>query len=251
MNPLRLATMRPEWKLHWLMSSSERLALQALLEKTRPELSLEIGTYQGGSLQVLAHYSRKVISLDIDPGVETRLQPLFGNVEFRTGNSTTLLPSLVQELNRTGNQPDFVLIDADHSTEAVRRDIKAVLQLRIAKPMLVLMHDSFNPDCRAGILGVGWEQNPHVTAVDVDFVQGIYHKKAFDTAAARTMWGGFACAVLDPAVRSEPLEVQRTHQAIYDGIFPLSSHFPPKNIWAVRIFRGAKRRLQNMRVFAR
>lgn len=223
------------------MSIAERLAFQALLERIKPKLSLEIGTYQGGSLQVLSHYSQKVVSVDIDPKVETRLKPLFANVEFRTGNSTTLLPSLVEEMNGIGKQPDFVLIDADHSAEAVRRDIEAVLQFKILKPMVILMHDSFNPDCRAGILSARWVNHPQVAAVEVDFVQGIFHEKAHDTAAARTMWGGLACAYLEPKDRKGPFMITQSHEALFRCIYPLSSHQSKKNPRLNRLRHGIRR----------
>lgn len=219
------------------------MGLQALLERMRPELSLEIGTYQGGSLQVLAHYSREVISVDIDPEVARHLKPFFNNVEFRVGNSHTLLPSLIGELNQAGKQPDFVLIDADHSTEAVRRDIEAVLQIRICKPMVILMHDSFNPECRAGILSACWQDHSEVVAVEADFVQGIFHEKAHDTAAARTMWGGLACAYLEPRGRDGPLTIAQSHEALFKGIYPLSSHMPKKNPGWRRLLQGIRRRL--------
>jgi len=235
---------RPEWTLHWQMTVAERLALQALLDRMRPELSLEIGTYRGGSLQVLAHYSRQVISVDIDSEVHTRLQPLFSNVEFRTGNSETLLPSLVEELNQAGRHPDFVLIDADHSTEAVRRDIEAVLKFTTSQPMVILMHDSFNPDCRAGILSALWQSNSRVATVEVDFVQGVYHEKAHDTASARTMWGGLACAFLDSRNRTGPLVITQSHQALFDAIYPVSSHKSKIRAWFRRARQAIRRRMK-------
>jgi hypothetical protein len=185
-----------------------------------------VGTYQGGSLQVISHYSRKVISVDIDPEVASRLRPRFPGVDFRTGNSSTLLATLVAELNGAGRQPDFVLIDADHSTEAVRRDIHAILGLKVTKPMVVLMHDSYNPDCRAGILSADWQGCPQVAAVEVDLVQGIFHAKAHDTAVAGSMWGGFACALLGPESRTQPLVINQGHQSLFDAIYPRSSHRP-------------------------
>jgi cephalosporin hydroxylase len=41
--------------LPWHMGRADRLCLLALLAALRPELSIEVGTLFGGSLQVLAH----------------------------------------------------------------------------------------------------------------------------------------------------------------------------------------------------
>ena len=62
-------SLEPGFDLHWQMTNCERFALSGLLKRLQPKLSLEIGTYMGGSLQVLARFSQAVISVDIDPGV--------------------------------------------------------------------------------------------------------------------------------------------------------------------------------------
>lgn len=219
-------TLRPDWRLHWQMSLAERLILQSLLERIRPTLSVEIGTYKGGSLQAISALSEQVISVDIDPEVEANLKPLFSNVEFRSGDSATLVPELVEELNSLGEQPDFVLIDGDHSAEAVRRDANAMLRLRISKPLLILMHDSFNPNCRAGIAAADWAACPSVKSLEMDLVQGVFFEAGVDTAANRSMWGGFACAVLHPERRVEPLAISRSCEGVFQRIYRHSSHRP-------------------------
>lgn len=63
-----------QWPLEWSMTSSERLSIIRLLDTLRPAVSLEIGSYRGGSLQALSAFSQHVISVDIDPTVRSRLQ---------------------------------------------------------------------------------------------------------------------------------------------------------------------------------
>jgi hypothetical protein len=63
-NLARSLTNLPGLDLEWQMTNCERFALASLLERLEPELSLEIGSYRGGSLQVLSRYSKKVISLE-------------------------------------------------------------------------------------------------------------------------------------------------------------------------------------------
>jgi len=48
---------------------------------------------------------------------------------------------------------DFVLIDADHSSAGVQRDINNVLRYRPTRPLYIVMHDSFNPGAADVIMG--------------------------------------------------------------------------------------------------
>src|SRR5947209_1874642 len=125
--------------LYWQMTRAERFCLMHLLRVFKPELSLEIGTYKGGSLQVLSRYSREVLSIDIDPGVELTLRDHFPSVAFRSGDSGSLLPAVVREINASDRQVGFVLIDGDHSEAGLRRDAAAVLQLIPRRPICILM----------------------------------------------------------------------------------------------------------------
>lgn len=229
MNIARSLTNLPGLDLEWQMTNCERFALASLLERLEPDLSLEIGTYRGGSLQVLSRYSKKVISLDIDPTVETRLAKFFNNVEFRAGDSRALLPSVVSEINSTDALLGFVLIDGDHSAEGVQRNIEAVLKIQPKRRIVIILHHSFNADCRQGMRNARWADCPFVHYVELEFIPGIYHFLAYDTAEARTMWGGFACAVIEPNPRSEPLKIPESQKHLFETVFPESSHHPSKS----------------------
>lgn len=215
--------------LPWQMTNCERFALIGLLKRLQPKLSLEIGTYMGGSLQVLARFSKAVISLDIDPGVAARLASKFPNVEFRSGDSRRVLPDLVGELNDQKRPVGFVLIDGDHSAAGVRRDIEALLELQPQQQVVFVLHDSFNPACREGMRTANWAKSPFVQQVELDFIPGIYHYEAHDTAEPRTMWGGFACAVLMPEKRNGPLIVQESQLHLHEAIKRVSGHIAPNN----------------------
>ena len=60
--------------IEWQMSRAEKYCLINLLENLKPEYSIEIGTYKGGSLQVLSKYSKKVYSIDIDSEPKQKLE---------------------------------------------------------------------------------------------------------------------------------------------------------------------------------
>jgi hypothetical protein len=138
-----------------------------------------------------------------------------------------VVPALVAKLNKSDKLVDFVLIDGDHSAEGVKRDIQAILGLRVQKRIVILMHDSFNPDCRRGMLEADWARNPHVHFVEIDFSAGNFHSPAVDTAQERSMWGGFACAVLEPTLRDTPLVVGQRQRKKFEAIQAISIHTPP------------------------
>jgi hypothetical protein len=219
--------------LHWDMSSSERLTLIALLDRLRPALSLEIGTYKGGSLQVLSHFSDRVIAVDVRPEVPIELAGRFKNVTFRIGDSRTVLPSVVRELNERDETPGFILIDGAHHTEGVRSDIESVLRLNLHNDVIIVMHDSFNPDCRRGMREAKWSDCPYVHEVNLDFVTGNISPEGGNPEWTNTMWGGFGCALLKRARRTQQLRVQEPFRATFDAVFKISAH-SPKAWWKLR-----------------
>ena len=214
--------------LHSQMTTCEQMAFQHILAKLRPQRAVEVGTYKGGSLQILAHFCKHVDSIDIDPAVADVLGSRFSNVTFHTGNSAELLPSTLRAASELSEPVAFVLIDGDHSTEGVRRDISALLTVPPSCEMVVLMHDAFNPDCRAGILSANWQGSPYVHEVEIDYIPGVYHQQAYDTAAARSMWGGFACAFLKPEPRQGDLVISQRQQGLFEAVLLQSSHAPQK-----------------------
>lgn len=206
--------------LYWEMTNSEKISLLLLLININPKISIEIGTKQGGSLQLISKYSDKVYSLDIDPMVKD-LEPVFKNVEFIIGDSKNTLPNLLQQLQAKGETPDFIFIDGDHSSEGVRQDITNALSTNITKTLTILMHDSFNPDCRKGMLQVDYTINKNIQLVDIDFIQGIYSPTCFTHAE---MWGGFGLIYLDITDTSKVLVIKESSRYSYEKLWDLSKH---------------------------
>lgn len=114
--------------LHWQMTRWEKYGFASILEAAKPKVAIEIGTYQGGSLQVIARRAGKVYSLDLDPSLGDRLGRRLPNVEFLSGDSRATLPPLLDRIMEQGEELGFVLIDGDHTTEGVRDDANAVLR---------------------------------------------------------------------------------------------------------------------------
>ena len=198
---------------YWQMSPSEQAAMVLLLQNLKPSVAIEIGTKFGGSLQVLARFSEKVYSLDIDPEVERRLAGRYPNVEFVIGPSNETLPPLLKRLQTEGVNLGFILVDGDHTSKGVETDINNVLQFKPRHPLYVVMHDSFSPDCRRGLFRAQWERNPHVRVVEIDFVTGTVNPSP---EFRGQLWGGLALAILLPEPRATRFEVSARAQMTYE-----------------------------------
>jgi len=206
---------------NWQMNHSERLALTALLKRHRPACSIEIGTYQGGSLSLLAQESRMVFSIDIDPTIPAKFAS-YSNVSCLTGPSTTILPLLFRELDDAGIGVDFILLDGDHSAEGIRRDLLVILSHPPTKPLFVAMHDSVNPDCRRGMLEAPWRQSPYVQWVDLDFVPGRVVEDGGPFHGE--LWGGLALAYLVPTPRRHSLDIHRSADGMFELLVRATKH---------------------------
>lgn len=206
---------------NWQMSDSERLALTALLARRSPKCAIEIGTFQGGSLSLLSQFCEAVFSIDIDPEVARKFG-YFHNVAFLTGDSSAILPQLLTALDAADMPPEFVLIDGDHSAEGIRRDVGCLLDYKPKRPMLVALHDSFNPKCRQGMLEAGWERSPHLQWIDLDFIPG----RIIDHGgpSAGQMWGGLALAYFTPAQRPGDLPLRQSGRSLFEAAKAAAAH---------------------------
>lgn len=176
----------------WQMSFGERAALEGLLAQRRPRLSIEIGTAEGGSLGRIAAHSELTHSFDLVlPHHELRHLP---GVTLHTGDNHELLPRLLAELADAGENVDFVLVDGDHSTEGVRRDVEDLLESPALGNSLIVMHDTMNEVVRAGLEQVRYGAYPKVAYVDLDFVAGyMFHEPTLK----HELWGGLGLVVVD------------------------------------------------------
>jgi hypothetical protein len=234
--PLIFRALGQESLRYWMMSPAEQVAMVFLLEHLRPKVAIEIGTRFGGSLQVLARFCERVYSLDIDPEVPRRLEGKYSNVEYLIGPSDQTLPPLIDRLQREGAELSFALVDGDHSAEGVRRDIDNLLRFRPTIPFYIVMHDSFMPSCREGLKQADWSANPHVHAVELDFVSGIVNP-APKFRVYNDICGGLALGILLPHERRGRFEItarsEMTLRAARAGLFPRRS-LPRRAIGKVR-----------------
>ena len=174
------------------MSLGERAALEGVLCALRPELAIEIGTAEGGSLRRIAAHSAEVHSFDlVDPGPETAA---IEHVTFHAGDSHELLPAFLAELARDERNVDFVLVDGDHSAPGVRRDVEDLLDSPAIGRTVILLHDTANEEVRRGIDAVDLDRYPKVTQADFDFVAGYVFREA---SLRDEIWGGVGVILVD------------------------------------------------------
>jgi Cephalosporin hydroxylase len=204
--------------LEWQMCHGERFVLISLLKQIKPKFSLEVGTYRGGSLQVISRFSEKVITVDDQREYSEELRGHFNNVQFEVGESARILPRIVQEINESEIPLEFILLDGDHRTEYVRADIANILQIKPKKRIVILMHDAFNPSCREGIRTAPWSSCPYVSLVELDFVHGLIHTGPVSGPIQIPMWGGFACAVLEPYPIPNEKCILKSNQRLHDVV---------------------------------
>lgn len=154
-----------------MMQPGERAALDGVLAAVEPSVSIEIGSYSGGSLESVSARSGHVHAFDINrhPSLTAARFP---NVTFHIGDSHVMLPDVLRQLTARGANVDFVLVDGDHSAEGVRRDMLDLLESPCVGRTVILLHDTLDARVRAGLDGIDFEAHGKVGYVDLDFVQG-------------------------------------------------------------------------------
>lgn len=205
----------------WQMSLAEASGLTAVLQSIQPNRSIEIGTAEGGSLGIIAHYSRMVDSIDINPDC-AHLQSVFPNVTFHTGPSAQLLPPLFDQ----GEPVDFVLIDGDHSRSGAFLDLKMVLSGIRGRQVHILLHDSLNPEVRGALLDMDLENHPQIAYADLDFVPGVLNSVP---GYEDTLWGGLAYLRTNSEPRSGTIEVAQLCGRMFDRLLPFHEAASPSS----------------------
>lgn len=195
---------------NWSMTRAERFTFVSLLNELKPKVAIEVGTFMGGATEKLAIHCTKVYTLDIVN--KANLLPDYKNINYIQGNSSDTLPELVNNINDSTEIVNFILIDADHTANGVKRDIENVLRLAPKEDIVILVHDSAMQQCREGILKVDYQQYSHVTYVDLDFITGVYNGVL---KINKSLTGGFAIIYLSPTERSGGLEIYKSQEKLY------------------------------------
>jgi hypothetical protein len=185
----------------WFMSLGERASLEGILSALRPSLSIEIGTWSGGSLDRISAHSEAVHAIDLvrHPNVTDERFP---NVTFHVGDSHELLPGLLAALAAAENNVDFVLVDGDHSAQGVHRDLEDLLASSSVGRTIILVHDTLNERVRAGLERVDFEAFDKVSFVELDFVPGQLFREG---GRKDELWCGLGLVITGWDLGEEPV----------------------------------------------
>jgi hypothetical protein len=175
----------------WSMMPGERAALEGVLSELEPVLSIEIGTYRGGSLVPISAHSEAVHVFDRERRPELTTER-FPNVTFHIGDSHELLPRALKEFSASGQNVDFAFVDGDHTAPGARQDVEDLLSSPSVGRSLILLHDTLNERVRAGLEEIDVESFSNVTFVDLDFVPGLVRKEG---ALKDDFWSGLGLIV--------------------------------------------------------
>jgi hypothetical protein len=162
-------------KPEWLMGPNERLVILGIIDVVRPDTILEIGHYSGGCTTWLAQKANRIFSVDIDVRViENCMQ--WPNVTPLHMKSSEAFARFKLENRRF----DLSIIDGDHSEAGARDDLSECLSFCD----FIIMHDTSNPECRAGYLRALADKTVYHV---LDLVEG--------NAQEDGLWGGIGIVI--------------------------------------------------------
>lgn len=208
-------------RLEWQMSRAEKYCLINILESLQPEVAIEIGTYKGGSLQVINRYSEKVYSIDISKAPKNFLENKFPDVTFIVGEGHNTVLEIFREIEEQNKKLSFILVDGDHTKKGVMNDLTVILSYPHKHPLTIILHDSFNPQCRKGIKSVDYSKYPMVEYIELDYITGAFwHNETY-----REMWGGFAMIKLNPLKKEAGVEINECQKRLFRNTYPASVHW--------------------------
>jgi hypothetical protein len=169
------------------MAYGEQAALIGVLAALSPQLSLELGTFRGGSLARIAAHSREVHTFDLTSHT-TEVLP---NVSYHFGDTRTTVPHVLREFSEAKRNMDFVLVDADHSRAGVEQDMNNLLQSPAVATTVILLHDCANEAVREGA------RNAIAAAADIAYADLSFVIPPSSTLLLAESWGGLGIVVVD------------------------------------------------------
>jgi hypothetical protein len=181
----------------WQMSYGERTVIEGMLSMLKPRLAIEIGRAEGGSLRRIAAHSEEVLSFDlVEPAPELAS---LSNVRALSGDSHAQLPVELQRIAGEARNVDFILVDGDHTTDGVRRDIQDLLESEAVANTIILIHDTLNEEVREGVEQVDYGSFEKVAWVELDFVPGYVARLPERLGEC---WGGIGLIIVEEAGRA-------------------------------------------------
>jgi hypothetical protein len=170
------------------MAYAEQAALLGVLAALRPRLSIELGTFRGGSLAHIVAHSGEVHTFDL----VSHTTDVIPNVSYHLGDTRITLPRFLRQAGQTKRNVDFVLVDADHSRAGVQRDMSNLLHAAAVARTVILMHDCANEAVREGARNAIVASASDIAYADLSFVI-----PASSASMLGEAWGGLGIVVVD------------------------------------------------------
>lgn len=174
------------------MMMAERLLLYSLTLGLKPNLCLEIGTFRGGSAAILCaamddNGHGRLVCVDPEPRVaDSTWQAIAHRTSLYQGASPGVL-STIPEL--AGGGVDFVLIDGDHSREAVLADVRGSVPF-LADQANLLFHDCHYREVHQAIEDLLAESPESFVDCGVLSVHETVDKEHLDRDPVPPVWAG-------------------------------------------------------------
>ena len=169
--------------LKWEMSPADRVVIMGLLRLLDPENVLEIGCNEGGCTGWLCRHAAHVYAVDVVNKIGC-LKAKYDNLQIFHMSSRQAFE--IFRKNKTGF--DLVIVDGDHSAAGAAFDLENAMALG----KIILLHDVYNPDCRAGYEAALDKASRGDRYVNLNFTQGSVHPDG--------LWGGLGLIIsgVDP-----------------------------------------------------
>jgi hypothetical protein len=208
----------------WLMNPGERAFFYYILQNFTIDTSIEIGRYKGGSTFPMADYSKKCISIDPIP-LNSEKYTGIKNLTLIDDYSWNVLGKLLSE----NDNVNLILVDGDHETESVKKELDIIKHYIPKNYTIVLIHDTFYPQVREAMDSINWQEHPYIHFVDLDIIQGCRWElgcMCHSDPSTNDISGmgrngiyhlGFGMIVILNGKRNFELEYYRSHQKIFDA----------------------------------
>lgn len=173
------------------MTICERVVLYALVIGQRPRRILEIGTRYGGSALIMVSALDDLGSgelVSVDPNADIKPET-WARISHRATQIPAPSPAALGLAAESGPF-DFVLIDGEHSTEGVIRDVEGSLPFLVPGAYLVF-HDAHHPPVAEGIRAA---LARHPELIDCGLIS---RERRAEPRGSEIFWGGFWLAHLN------------------------------------------------------